>query len=214
MAVAGYGTTVKVSGQANAVTNEATSSLGGGVYQVTNTARRIWDPNVAITIKDGGVTVGAGFYSYDYLFGKVTFSGYSPGGAITVDGSYLSMLPVAEVRSHSLSIERELLESTTYDATDGWRRRIAGLLDVSGEVECLAQPTADLDAGLGGDQSLRSFLLNGTPKLVEFGYGGKLMRGWVLLESEKSASEFDGLVSFNVSFKAASQRAGASFSLD
>lgn len=213
MPSAGHGTTIKASGAANAVVNEATTSLGGSVYQVTNTARRIWDPSAAITIKDGGVAVGAEFWSFDYLFGKVTFSGYAPGGAVTVDGSYLGTFSVTECRRHSIALSRDLQDATTYDS-GGWRKRQPALLDVSGDLECLSRPTDDLDAGVGGTQSLYSFLTNGTPKLLEIGYGARLMRGWVLLEALDEASEVEGLNSFTLNFQGSSQRGGASFAMD
>jgi hypothetical protein len=211
-ATAAYSTVVKVSGVPAAVTNEATTSLGGGVYQVTNTARRIWDPTATITIKDGGVTVSSALWSFDYLFGKVTFSGYSPSGAITVDGSYLPTLPVAECTNLSVKVMRTVLDSTSYDS-GGVKGKVLGLKDASGSVDLLAFLLTDLDGVTAGSQAFFDFLLNATPKLLEFSFGASTtrFRAWVLLESLEQSAGVDDLVKGSFAFVSAPRLAGAAF---
>lgn len=208
MALAGYATTLKVAGTAVPVVNEASTGLGGGVWQVTNTARRIWEPSAAVTVKDAAVTVAANLWSFDYLFGKVTFTGYTPSGAVTVDGSYLPTGPVAEVRSFNLSIKPNILDRTTFDS-GGVKQKLSGLGDASGSFEFLSMPTADLDAGTGGDQSLVSFNAGAVFKVFELKVGTWFFRAFIAIESIEESAQVDGLVQGTANFQTAPQRAGA-----
>lgn len=211
MASVGFTATVKASGAAVPVVAEACTGLGGGVWQVTNTARRIWDPAAAITVKDGGVAVGSGFWAFDYLFGKITFTGYAPAGAVTVDGSYLPTLAIAEVRSVQVKASRTVLDKTSFDS-GGAKQKVLGLVDGGGSFEAFSTGLEDLDAGVGGTQSLWGYLTNGTPKLIEanFGSGALYFRGWVLIEAVNEKAAVDGLVTFDASFVCAARTAGAS----
>lgn len=209
MAIAGHTTRLKVSGAAVPVTAEACTSLGGGVYQVTNTARRIWDPSAAITVKDGGTPVSSALWSFDYLFGKVTFSGYTPSGAVTVDGSYLPVATVAEVKSFSASFAGDLLDRTTFDSA-GSKQKQAGLRDGSGSFVMLSSPLDDIDPVTGGTQNLATVMNNGTPKLFEALFGTQYLRQWVILEGIETTAAVDGLVESTVSYQTAPQRLGAS----
>jgi hypothetical protein len=210
MAIAGHTTTLKVSGTAVPVTGEATTALGGGKYQVTSTARRIWSPAAAITVKDAGSPVSASLWSFDYLFGIITFSGYTPTGAVTVDGSYLPVAAIAEVFSFSFSAKADLLDTTSYDGGAA-RLKAAGLLDASGSFSARSLPTADVDPGASGTQSLHGFLLAGAPKLLEANFDGSILRAWVMLEGVEQTAEVAGLVEFTANFQLATQTAGASF---
>lgn len=212
MPIAGLNTRLKISGTAVPVVNEATSSLGGGVYQVTTTSRRIWDPSAAITIKDGGVSVGSTFWTFDYLFGKVTFSGYSPSGAITVDGSYLPVAAIAEGRSVQVTCSRELADVSTWDGA-GWVQRKPLLKDAEGSCEFLTLPLEDVDPVAGGSQTLAAIMEAGTPKLLEITLGAEYLRAWVLFSGIETSAEVAGIVTTSASFSSASQAAGASVGL-
>jgi hypothetical protein len=185
MPYAGWAGTIKVSGTPTAFTNEATTALGGNVFQITNSVRRIVDPATAITVKDNGVTVPATSYTFDYLYGKVRGYAASP-GPITVDGSYLPLLTVADAVSAAINQMRELLETTSFDsaaAASGARRFLAGLKGADGELEIVDVADTDLDGG-AGTVVLATLMDAGTPKLLEVGLGnsGAFWRGWILLE--------------------------------
>lgn len=196
MAVAAWGNTIKVSGgTAIVITNEACTSLGGGVYQVTNTARRILDPATAIVVKDTGVTVAASFYSLDILFGKVTFSGYTPTGAVTVTGAYLPMTAIGEARAVAIDCKADMLDSTTYDA-NGVRVKVAGLRDFTLSFEYLSAPVTDLDSGTVGTQTLQVWREAGTAKVVEVKLGAAYFRGWGSFETSESLKA--GVADLNV----------------
>lgn len=211
MPIAGYSTALRASGASNVVTGEATTSLGGGVYQVTSSTRRIWDPAVTPTVKDGGTPVASTFWTFDYLFGKVTFSGYSPGGAVTIDGSYLSMVTVLEGHAFEFSVSRDLADSSEFGSA--WKKKTATMGDVSCSFESHSSPLVDLDAGVGGVQSLDGWLQNGTPKVFEVNLnsGAQFLRAWVQFESEKVSAAVADLVGTTIAMQGAEQRVGAAW---
>lgn len=207
MANVGYSTTVKVSGTAVPVTGEACAfSSGAGasqVFQVTNSARRIWDPTVAVIVKDGVTVLTPGTqYTFDYLFGKIQFVAYTPVGAIAVDGSYLPTNAIAEARKLSFVQSRDLFDRTTFDSA-GVRQRVALLQTVKGNLRGLALITDDLDAGVGGIQSLESFFTAGGAKLLEFRLGGvgNFFRAWVLFSGLMEDVPFDQVLEAGIDFE-------------
>lgn len=214
MAVASWGSTLKVAGSTGIViTNEACSLVVAGTYQITNTARRILDPATAIVVKDNGVTVASTFYSLDLLFGKVTFSGYSPTGAITITGAYLTVTAVAEVRSFSIEMKADLADNTTFDS-GGARSKLPTLRDFMCSFEYLSTPVTDLDAGTAGTQTLQSWREAGTAKLVEIKLGSVYWRGWGTFETSETFKPGVGdLVAFDASLSGDSQGGSTSCSI-
>ena len=199
MASAGYSSTLKVTGAAVAVLAEATSDLGSNRFQITNSAKRIFDLSAAVVVYDGGVPVDEADYQLNPVFGIVTFDA-PPGGAVTVDFSYLPLLSVAEVRQASFSCVRTMLDDTTFDSS-GARHRKAGLKDCSGTWEQLALLSDDIDPG-GGTRILLTALENGTLLCYELVAGGGTFRALFVIASEGQAVAVDDLVKGNVSWQA------------
>lgn len=199
---AGYTGSLKESGTAVPVTGEACSFVSGTdptkIYQVTSTSRRIWDPTAAITVKDGGSTVAAANYVFDYLFGVVTFTAHSVSGSITVDGSYLPTVTVANVRKHSMKLSRAQLDRTDYDDADGWMHFVQGLASGSVDFELLNKISATLDSEDGG---LLTYLTNDRPKVLELGGGGSFWRLWVKPENLQESGDVAGLVVGNMTWR-------------
>ncbi len=198
-------TTVKVSGTAVAVTGEATTHGAGNLYQVTNTAKRIIDPNAAVVVKDGGVPVLAKNVLINYLFGTFTLAS-PPGGAVTADFSYLPMNAIGEAKGYDFTRSRSLLDTTVFHATDKHRKRLAGLKDLSGSLKSLSPFNTDIDAGVGGVQSVDVFFNAGTPKLLEIrpGATGAYFRAWILFSKEAQTAAVDALVEGNIDFSGTS----------
>lgn len=211
MPILGANAALRVNGAANAVTAEACTSLGGGRYQVTNTARRIWDPAVAVTVKDGGVTVSPTLYAFSYLFGVVTFVGYSPSGAVTVDGSWASMVSVAEGRSFEFGPAIDLLDTSVFG--QAFKSKLATLQDVMASMEVLASPLVDLDGVTGGTQSLVSFLENATVKVFEVDLSSVYLRAFVTFDSIKIAAAVTDLVTTTISMQGHSPRSTVSWAV-
>ena len=210
MPSAGFQVQVKVSGAAVATTGEATTSLGGGQYQITNAAKRILDPAVAVVVRDAGTPVGATLWSVDRLFGVVTFSGYTPSGAVTVDASYIPVAAIGEATAVSLKTMVDLVDVSVFET--GAHKKQAALTDFEGSIDRLAIPLDDLDAVTDGTQSIDSWMKAGTPRLLDvlFVSGGRF-RGWVLFGGYDVKGEVAGVVTVTVNFSGASQGAGASF---
>jgi len=203
-ALAGNKTVLKISGTSTVLTGEACSAFSGAganqTYRITAASKRVLDTSVAVVVKDGGVVVDPTKWTINYLFGRIIFNGYTPGGAITLDGAYLPMLAMAVARKAEWSRTKELLDATVMPASS--HTRICGLRDLTGSMEGVTPETDDLDSGTGGEQSLQSFFDASTPKLLEASFGGHatLFRAWVLIPKLGNASSFDDLVTHAYDF--------------
>jgi hypothetical protein len=210
MASAAFQAAVKVSGAAVAITAEVCGLVSAGVYQVTNTGRRIIDPGVGVVVKDGGVAVGVALWSFDYLFGVVTFSGYSPTDAVTIDGSYLPTATAGECNGLEFAASADLGDASAFESQA--RKKIQTLIDCSGSLNRLVLPLDDLDTVTVGNQTIDSWFKAGTPKVLDvlFATGGRL-RVWLMFGGYKVTAKTDSLVEVSVEFSGAPQRAGAVF---
>jgi hypothetical protein len=137
VALAGRKALVKVSGTAIAFTDEATTADGDRKrYQVTNTAKRVWDPTVAIVVErdtGGGFGVVSTGYTLNRLKGTVIFTAaQAPGTVIRVDGSYLPMSTAAECTSYNVTPVASLHDTSIFG--DTFTRRQQGLKTVTGEI--------------------------------------------------------------------------------
>jgi hypothetical protein len=151
------------------MTTEAMTGSGAGPYQITNSAKQVWDVSVGLDFFDNGVAVSAGdILAIDDLFGKVTFTG-SKTGPITVTGSYWPLVTVAEGRSVDLTVEADELDDTVFG--DSWSSSMQGLKRVTGSIESLALLTDDMDSGAGTLKASTLFT-NGTPFVLSVRPGG------------------------------------------
>lgn len=210
MATPAWQAQVKVTGAAVAVTAEATTFLTGKRYQVTNAARRIVDPTATVTVKDNGVTVAAAnILAVEHLFGIVEFvGGYTVTGPVTLDFSYLPTYQVAECNSITLSMSRELVDSSVFESQ--WRKKTPGLLDFSGSLKSLQIQTVDIDTVTGGTQSIDIWLKAGTHRVLDVLFTtGARIRAWVLFGEHSISGELAGVVTADVAFQGSSPAAGA-----
>jgi hypothetical protein len=198
MAIAAYAASVKVAGTAVAMFGEALSLVSGQTYRVTSSARRVLDPSSAVTVFDSGVPVPSLDRAVDHLFGLVTFAaGYTVTGPVTLSGSYLPFMPVAEVREFSVSVQGTLADSTTLGAA-GVALKTQTLKDYTASITALQSALADNDSG-GGTVTIAGLHAAGLPVLLEVGLGGYLFRGWALVESFEEKGSGEGLVELSVS---------------
>jgi len=109
-------------GSGTAMTGEAVTSLGGGVYQITDTAKRAINPNAAVTVLDGVSTVPKANYQIGWASGKITLTnGYTAGGTITITAEYLTLAQAAQAYEWSYDSEVITEESQTFG--DTWKER-------------------------------------------------------------------------------------------
>ena len=198
MATAGNSAKLYRSGTSTSMTAEATTLVTGKTYRITNAAKRMLDPSVAVTVDDGGVPIAsANIQSIDYLHGIIVLdSGYTPSGAVTVDANYLPLSQIADVYTTSITTTVTMLDDTVYEDTAVSRK--AGLKDISGSFSAYDE----------GATAISELLGNGTVLFLTFEHTGSAsvdhMRARVLLESDDSSVSVDGLVESTYSFVGAS----------
>lgn len=124
---------VKMSGTSTTFTDEAVTVVTTNqIYQITNTAKRVWDPTATITVKAAGVAVDpvADPYAINRLTGVITFTNVSARGTVTVSGKYLPLTTIAKCSDFDISVGRPAIDDTTFDS-NGWTENVAGLGEVS-----------------------------------------------------------------------------------
>lgn len=206
-AFAAFTTTVKVPGAAVSFTAEATTNTTGNVYQINTSVKRLLDPAVAITVKDGGTPIAAtGISAIDWFTGKITLAS-PPGGAVTVDASYRPMLAVLLARSAEVSTELASIDVTTFDDV-GEYRGLGGEHKASGEFQILDMFDTDLDSG-AGTVKLESLLTGRTVALVEYGYNSaaNFFRSWALLMGLMQGSTPKDVIGGTVKWTSCAQQA-------
>ena len=206
MAIAGYTATVKATGAATAMTGEAVTLVTGTTYQITNTARRIMDPDTAVVVYDDAtpLTVGTD-YTVNYLFGIITLTG-APSGTVTVDGGYLAAYDVGELRGVSVTCTRDLADVSVHGTQA--KAHLPTLKDCSGSFNTLRYFFEDIDTDTGGTQSIQAWFAAGTPKLLEVDFGSgtqRYLRAWVMFEGLDLSAAVDGVVEGTANFQGAHQ---------
>lgn len=206
MANAAFTCVLKINGASTAFSGEATTNTSGNTYQITDSTKRVLDPAAAITVYDGGVPVAAADVTVDFLFGKVTLSA-PPGGAVTVDGSYLPLLSFAEVRGFEFAASGNMLDTTTMASTTSVYTRSLGLKDYSGSITSLDPLTTDIDAG-GGTVTPDGYFTAGTAHVLDVDFpAGDNLRAWILIQDYKVGATWDSLVEATLNWVGVGQTA-------
>jgi len=107
---------VTADGGGTVMTAEPCSVFSGTIYQITNAAKRLVDPNVAITVYDTASPIAASDYEIAYANGKIMLDS-APGGAVTITGEYLSASQLAQAHEWTLSFGPNLRPSHTFGDT-------------------------------------------------------------------------------------------------
>ncbi len=194
---AGYAVVIEVGGTPTAVTGEATTNVTGNIYQITSTAKRVWDPTVAIVVKDGGTPVTP--TTIDWMFGKVTLPA-PPGGAVTVDVTYIPRLAVVLGKSMSLDVSTDALDASVFGSRD--RTYVAGLRTATCELSTYDVLTTDLDSG--GDTWTWRSKSDGTLILVSIdtsGVGTEYIRFWSRVTAANLAAAVDSIITGDLSLQ-------------
>lgn len=179
MAVAAYLTSLKASSDSAAFTAAATTVVtAGSKYQLTLAARRVLDPTAAIVVKDGAATVSAALYTVDWLFGIVTFVGYTATAAVTVDASSKNMVAFIDATDVSISLTSDMQDRTVFGQTS--KTRQATTQDFSADLSVLSNLLTDQDPG-AATQRLWDLLTSRGSFLFEMGIPGdaSVFRAWV-----------------------------------
>lgn len=196
-----------VSGTSTVDTNEACSHLSGSggnqIFQVTATTKRVWDPTVPITIKDNGTTVPTTDYTFDYLSGLITFSGYTPTTPVTATGNYYPIWQLGFATKYSVGFKRAVVDATNFDSV-GAVERFATLADVEGTINLNEIGNTVLD---GVSMTLESILSGGAMIVGVFGTGAgnNFIRAFIQLESLKTDGDVKDIYRSTVGWKLSNQ---------
>lgn len=212
MAIAAHACRLYLTGTSTTLTDQAADEVGstGSEFQVTNVDKQILDPSVTVVGKDGGTP--ASLDTVDHLFGTVDFSS-SPGGSVTVSGSYLPRYEVGTVTDFTVSMSSDILDTSTIDGST-FRDKMSALVDLSGSLTLLETPNQDYDTTppastdpLPGEIKLADLLMDGTPKVLEIDFPDttQALRAWIIIESYENTGAVDGLVETSISFQGAPQ---------
>jgi len=207
--LAGYTTTVKMTGTPTAMSSEAmsTNSTAANTYKVTTATKRIFDRAASFsffeaTTTGGRAAIAAGDISaIDYLFGKVTFSS-TQSEPVTVSGNYLPATNVAGANTYGMDMTRELLDRTDFTST-GFRQRHPGLVDVSLTVSRFDSVDLTFINAINSTQTVVCEVRPGGTGSSEAG------RGFFLVESENRSGDISGLETGELSFQLDGSSEGA-----
>lgn len=142
---AGFSGAVRIGGTPVSSSGEATTNIDGGAYkqyQVTEPTHRIsWVPS-GLTVKKNGTPVAASAYTYDPLFGVVSFaSALLNTDVVTVDLYYVPTTAIAYGKEVSVKESADMLDVTSFDS-GGAKDRIAGLKSATVTLNQVV-PTSD-----------------------------------------------------------------------
>lgn len=194
---------VKVSGTGVSFTAEAVSTVTTNkVYQITNTAKRVWDRSATITVLDGGVAVDAVAdpYTINRLTGVVTFTATTV-RVITLTGTYLPMTTIAEGTDVSFDASADNATDTAF--TDADHTRIQLGKDCSGSI----------GRWLSTDTVFADFFAGLVPFVVEIALDGSTVdiRCWGIASKDSVGASRKALITEGLQFEGAADADGRSF---
>lgn len=206
MGVAGFTCVLKQTGEPVAMTDEPCSlfSVSGVVasYYVTNSAKRMIDPDTTLQAFDNGTPIAIANLSHSS--GLITFTPV-PGGPVTVTGNYLPQFEVAEAHEFELNFSRQPLEKTTMDPATVAKTRIVNAGSTAGslrEVSGVIKTRDDLLTDLGDGTTPFADFDNGPVRLLEVAFpSGGVFRGFVRLTGISQSTGFDGLLESTIEFQ-------------
>lgn len=198
-------------GTSTAMVDEACTEVSGTDFQVTDSARRVLDPDpsVGVVVKVNGATVSPDTYEVNYYFGIITFDTSQTGSAVTVTANYIPrhMLALA----HAVDPQFSHGEAETVCFGNAGTSRIVTISDLEASI-------STYDAGLtvldGGTLTLTAALFGQSPKLFEYDPGdpsGEVYRAWVRLFEQSHSSPVDGAVDHEITARLDQQFAADPF---
>jgi hypothetical protein len=196
MAIAGRKAQVRVAGAAVAITNEPTTDQGGGVFQITNAAKRVLDRTATLTARytTDNVTFTATTPSFvNRLTGQFTFLGLPAGASVQVTGSYLPMSVVAEAKEYGYTMTAKNQDSSRLG--DTYVKRDQTLKDVTGSIGQWTSTDRYFENALTAETVVVLDLYADSSAAVPD------LRCWALVSKTEMKAAMDGLVETSVSFE-------------
>jgi hypothetical protein len=196
-----------VADQASGFVNGATTKLVANTkYQVTLPANRRISPAVNPVVEVNATGVGSwvvadpSTYTFDYLFGIVTFNSDQGSAALVrVSAAAMYVVPAGLIREITLSFSNDIVEQTVLSDA-GYRKRMATHTDFSAEATGYTPMMQDLD-GVFDNLYLDNKLENGASLFLEVAMnGGPTFRAWVKVESADEKQQASALLETSFKF--------------
>lgn len=195
---------VEQTGTAVAMTGEACTTLTVTTAQVTDAAKRVLDPDTAISVIDDAVPLADTDVTIDYLRGIVTKTSGNWNGAVTITAAYLPRYQVAEAKAFEINFSSNLVDSTTMDSTTAYHAYTKALGEVSGTISQFDDLKTDLDSGGTTIVPFTDFTA-GTRRVLSIVFpSGAYFRAFVRFESTKHGQGVDDLMNATLAWKATS----------
>ena len=202
---AGFNTRILATGTSTLMTNEPCSLVGGQVYQITDSARRIIDGDLVPVpvVRDNGVIVATSNYSIDYNYGIITFiASYSINTPIVITANFLPAHNGARAMTVSAELSYDDEETTTFgdEAQD--------LTLTTQRVSLTIDFVEPHETNLFGSTTLADLFLARTLFVIDIQWRGVLSPGYRIRchgQSMEFVSEATGLVKVSESFSGSSE---------
>jgi hypothetical protein len=198
--LAGYKTAVKKTGTSTTFASAAfTEIVNNKVFQITDTAKCLWDinPSIAFVFYENSVAINNADIDYlDMLQGIVAFKTANKTGTITGDGKYLPSVEVASTFSAELGLSNAIVDATTFKSAKdngGYGSKAVTTKDATLSIENFYETDATFwDLYTSGSDILIEMSLDGTP----------YSRAYYKNESINHKSNLDDLIKEGISLVA------------
>lgn len=162
MANAGHKISLYLTGGAVAMLEEAMTSQGLGLYQVTNASRDVWDWTQTLDVEsssDGGTTwdpVSPSAYTVKWLSGRIQFDNTAFSEQVRVSGFYLPKFSWASANSVDFEDTSADLDVSSFESSNV--QRIQGLGDCAASVSGFQVLNTPIDGEGGTEDSIHDHL--------------------------------------------------------
>lgn len=193
---------IEQTGTAVSMTTEATTSISSSKYQITDTSKRVIDPDTAVSVIDNGSGVADADVTINFLHGIVTKVSGSFTGPVTITASYLPRYAVAEAKAFEIETSAEILDASVMATSTTAKTRVKGLADAKGTISQLDNLRTDLDSGGTTIVPFTDFTA-GTRRVLSVAFpSGEIFRAFVRFENVKEGAEVASLLNSTLSWVA------------
>jgi hypothetical protein len=190
MALAGKNAKVLAYSTEVTFTAEATTTTDNTNYQITNINKRVWGNKYPILVyKSAVLTIEP--YTLDRLRGVITFTTSSV-RTITVSGSYLPTVIIAEAKGYDYVLEGDSVDTTIF--SDQFKLKTQALKTITGT----------LDKFYDISNYFFNTLISDTDFILEFYVNGAStadVRAWIKISKDDINAAVDNVVTEKVDFE-------------
>lgn len=195
-----YATLIYAVGAPVVINAEPCTSLGSGVYQITDALRRLLDPSVEISAYDDDDDSEVEIAEINYFTGTVTLAdGVVIVGNVQVDAAYLTKELIGGSKAYNFELSGDIPEDTTFasaQASGGYKSRHYGLHDITVGIDRYD----DLAHKFRNHRSARERVYIE----VQPSGGPQALKGWFIVETASAAGDVGSLEEESLSFNLAS----------